>query len=294
MRVMAATPSSMASLQLGHERISVLGGGWLGLPLAQYLAAQGYAVQVSRTTAAGAQQVRELGLRAQEVNLAAEAPLADGPFWQVSTMLIAVPPQAGQPEAMQVAQYQRLAERLRASGVQHVLYVSSTSVYGDANAEVTETTPLAPQKPGGQVVQALEQVLQQEVAMQTTVLRFGGLIGYDRLPADAAAIQRRSRAADTPLNVIHRDDCVRIICEIVRQGAWGEVFNACADAHPTRREYYATAAAARGFTLPDMGPVQVLPYKVVNSDKLKAALSYQFLYPNPLAVFDAPGSPLTH
>ncbi len=281
-------------MQADDQRISVLGGGWLGLPLAQYLAAQGYAVQVSRTTAAGVQQVRELGLGAQEVNLAAEAPLADGPFWQVPTMLIAVPPQAGQPAAQQVAPYQRLAERLRTSGIRHVLYVSSTSVYGEANAEVTEATPLAPQKPGGQVVRALEEVLQQEPALQTTVLRFGGLIGYDRLPTDAAAIGRRSRAADTPMNVIHRDDCVRIIHEIVRQSAWGEVFNACADAHPTRREYYAVAAAARGFALPDMGPVQALPYKVVNSAKLKATLNYQFLYPNPLAVFDAPRSPLTH
>jgi nucleoside-diphosphate-sugar epimerase len=288
------TSSTNAPLQPSNQLISILGGGWLGLPLAQYLAAQGYAVQVSRTTTAGVQQVRELGLRAYEVNLAAEAPLADGPFWQVPTMLIAVPPQAGQPEATQVAQYQRLAERLRASGVQHVVYVSSTSVYGEANAEVTETTPLAPQKPGGQVVRALEQVLQQEAPLPTTVLRFGGLIGYDRLPADAAAIQRRSRAADTPMNVIHRDDCVRIIFEIVQQGAWGEVFNACADEHPTRREYYAAAAAARGFALPDMGPVQHLPYKVVNSDKLKASLNYRFLYPNPLAVFDAPSSPLTY
>jgi nucleoside-diphosphate-sugar epimerase len=281
-------------MQPDDQRISVLGGGWLGLPLAQYLAAQGYAVQVSRTTVAGVQQVRERGLGAQEVNLAAEAPLADGPFWQVPTMLIAVPPQTGQPAAQQVAQYQRLAERLRASGVRHVLYVSSTSVYGEANAEVTEATPLAPQKPGGQVVRALEEVLQQEPALQTTVLRFGGLIGYDRLPTDAAAIGRRSRAADTPMNVIHRDDCVRIIHEIVRQGAWDEVFNAGTDAHPTRREYYAVAAAARGFALPDMGPVQALPYKVVNSAKLKATLNYQFLYPNPLAVFDAPRSPLTH
>jgi nucleoside-diphosphate-sugar epimerase len=290
---MAATPSNITSIHSGNQRISVLGGGWLGLPLAQYLAAQGYVVQVSRTTAAGVQQVRELGLGAQQVNLAAETPLADGPFWQVPTMLIAVPPQAGQPEATQVAQYQRLAERLRASGVEHVLYVSSTSVYGETNAEVTEATPLAPQKPGGQVVQALEQVLQQEAALQTTVLRFGGLIGYDRLPTDAAAIQRRSRAADTPMNVIHRDDCVRIIYEIVRQKTWAEVFNACADAHPTRREYYAAAAAARGFALPDMGPVQNLPYKVVSSEKLKTTLNYQFLYPNPLAVFDATRSPLT-
>ena len=276
------------------QRISVLGGGWLGLPLAQYLQAQGYEVAVSRTTAAGAAQVRELGLPAFELALtAATAPPASA-FWHTPTLLITVPPQRGKSEGEQLAQFAQLIGRARASGVQQVLYISSTSVYADEEQLATEESVPAPTKPGGIVVHQLEQLLQQEAAFRTTVLRFGGLIGYDRLPDSAAAIQRRSRAADSPMNVIHRDDCVRIIHEIVRQQAWGEVFNACADAHPTRRAYYATAAAARGFALPDMGPVQNLPYKVVNSDKLKAALNYRFLYPNPLAVFDAPRSPLTY
>jgi len=272
----------------------VLGGGWLGLPLAQYLQAQGYAVAVSRTSAAGALELSALGLNAFEIALTAEKALPDGPFWQVPTLLVTVPPQRGKAEGEQLAQFARLIERARASGVRQVLYVSSTSVYADDEPLATEATPPAPTKPGGAVVHQLEQLMQRETAFRTTVLRFGGLIGYDRLPDSGAAILRRNRAADTPMNVIHRDDCVRIIHEIVRQGAWGEVFNACADAHPTRREYYAAAAQARGFTLPDLGSVQAQPYKVVSSEKLKAALHYQFSYPNPLAVFDATTAPLTY
>lgn len=275
-------------------RLSVLGGGWLGLPLAQYLQAQGYAVAVSRTSAAGTLELSALGLNAFEIALTAETALPDGPFWQAPTLLVTVPPQRGKSEAEQLAQFGQLIERARASGVRQVLYVSSTSVYADDEPLATEATPPAPTKPGGAVVHQLEQLLQRETAFRTTVLRFGGLIGYDRLPDSGAAILRRNRAADTPMNVIHRDDCVRIIHDIVRQGAWGEVFNACADAHPTRREYYAAAARARGFALPDLGPVQAQPYKVVSSEKLKAALHYQFSYPNPLAVFDAPSAPLTH
>ena len=268
-------------------RISVLGGGWLGLPLAQHLQARGYEVAVSRTTATGVAEVRKLGLAAFELALTATAALPDGPFWHAPTLLITVPPQRGKAEHEQLAQFARLIERARASGVQQVLYISSTSVYADEEPLATEESAPAPTKPGGIIVQQLEQLLQQETAFRTTVLRFGGLIGYDRLPDSAAAIQRRNRALDTPMNVIHRDDCVRIIHEIVRQRAWGSVFNACADAHPTRRHYYAAAAAARGFALPDLGPVHEQPYKVVSSEKLKAALNYQFLYPDPLAVFAA-------
>jgi len=288
---MAATSAVLS--ESTSQRISVLGGGWLGLPLAQYLQAQGYEVAVSRTTAAGVAEVSQLGLPAYELALTADAALPDSAFWHAPTLLITVPPQRGKSEAEQLTQFERLIERARASGVQQVLYISSTSVYADDEPLATEATPPAPTKPGGAVVHQLEQLLQRETAFRTTVLRFGGLIGYDRLPTDAAAIQRRNRAVDTPMNVIHRDDCVHIIHEIVRQGVWGEVFNACADVHPTRRAYYTAAARARGFALPDLGPVQAQPYKVVSSEKLKAALNYQFLYPSPLAVFDAPRSPLT-
>ena len=274
--------------QSADQPISVLGGGWLGLPLARHLQVQGYEMGVSRTNAAGVSEVSRLGLNAFAIELVAKDALSDSPFWHAPTLLITVPPQLGKPEDEQLAQFGRLIERARASGVRQVLYISSTSVYSDNEQLATEDVAPAPTKPGGMVVYQLEQLLQREPAFRTTVLRFGGLIGYDRLPDNAAAIERRRRAIDTPMNVIHRDDCVRIIHEIVRQQAWGEVFNACADAHPTRRAYYAAAARARDFTLPDMGPVQPQPHKMVSSEKLKARLNYQFLFPNPLAIFEQP------
>ena len=283
----SVSPLSLLS-ESANQRISVLGGGWVGLPLARYLQAQGYEVGVSRTTAAGVLEVSRLGLRAFVIELDAAIPLPDGIFWHAPTLLVTVPPQPGKSEGEQLTQFERLIERARASGVRQVLYISSTSVYADDEQLATEAVAPAPTKPGGAMVYQLERLLQQEPAFYTTVLRFGGLIGYDRLPDSAAAIQRRRRALDTPMNVIHRDDCVRIIHEIVRQQAWGEVFNACADAHPTRRDYYTAAARARGFSLPDMGPVEPHPYKVVSSEKLKARLHYQFLFPNPLAIFEQP------
>lgn len=285
---MSSIPPLPLLSQSVNQPISVLGGGWLGLPLAQYLQAQGYEMGVSRTSAAGVSEVSRLGLNAFAIELAAATALPDSAFWHAPTLLITVPPQPGKPEDEQLAQFERLIERARASGVQQVLYISSTSVYADDEQLATEDVVPAPTKPGGMVVYQLEQLLQREPAFCTTVLRFGGLVGYDRLPDSAAAIERRRRAIDTHMNVIHRDDCVRIIHEIVRQQAWGEVFNACADAHPTRRAYYAAAARARDFTLPDMGPVQPQPHKVVSSEKLKARLNYQFLFPNPLAIFEQP------
>ena len=73
----------------------MLGAGWLGLPLAQYLRAQGYSVHASRTTEAGVAELAGLGLNAFQLVLDAAMVLPDGPFWQSPTLVVTVPPQRG-------------------------------------------------------------------------------------------------------------------------------------------------------------------------------------------------------
>jgi nucleoside-diphosphate-sugar epimerase len=131
----------------------------------------------------------------------------------------------------------------------------------------------------------VEKLLRTSPVFDTTVLRFGGLIGYDRLP-DERRIREGARINDLPMNVIHRDDCIGVIRAVIEKDVWGEVFNACAGAHPLRRDYYATAARALGVPLSQAPPQDHKHYKIVDSGKLKAALGYAFKYDDPLKVFE--------
>jgi nucleoside-diphosphate-sugar epimerase len=110
------------------------------------------------------------------------------------------------------------------------------------------------------------------------------LIGYDRNPAKYLSSMKEIVNPDQPMNFIHRDDCVKIISEIIRLQQWGEVFNACSPVHPLRRDYYTRAAEAAGIPLPPLASsAESASYKIVNSDKLTSALHYRFLYPDPAA-----------
>ena len=80
------------------------------------------------------------------------------------------------------------------------------------------------------------------------------------------------------VNMIHRDDCIGIIREILRQKCWGEILNACADTHPTRRDFYSLAAAKVGRTDLVFNEQADHHYKIVSSQKLKALLGYEFTY----------------
>jgi UDP-glucose 4-epimerase len=55
------------------------------------------------------------------------------------------------------------------STVENVIFISSTSVYGDENDQVTEETTLNPDSEGGKQLKIVETLLQNNSFFKTTV-----------------------------------------------------------------------------------------------------------------------------
>jgi nucleoside-diphosphate-sugar epimerase len=268
------------------ETITILGCGWLGLPLAQTLVKQGYSVKGSTTREEKLETLHDAGVEPWLVRLDPELNGDDiVAFLQSDTLIINIPPlRRDDIVEYHIEQFSSLIDALGQSPVRSVLLVSSTSVYPALNREVTEEDAVDPESLAGQALLLVEEMLMQESGFQTTVLRFGGLIGYDRNPEKYLAGMAEIAHPDQPMNLIHRDDCVKIISEIIRLKQWGEVFNACSPVHPLRKEYYGRAAEIAGLQpIPLSSSIDTAPFKVVNSDKLINALHYQFLYADPVA-----------
>ena len=186
-------------------------------------------------------------------------------------MLIVNFPPKRRPDIVEyhTAQVSSLIEELISHKIPKVLFVSSTSVYPDVNREVFENEELEPEKGSGQALKIVENMLLARKEFKTTIVRFGGLVGYDRLPGRFLAAKKDVANADAPVNIIHQDDCIEIISQIIEQDIWGEVFNACADEHPLRKDYYIKAAVKVGLEPPVFAENKDLSYKLINSDKLK-------------------------
>ncbi len=88
--------------------------------------------------------------------------------------------------------------------------------------------------------------------------------------------------AGAPVNIIHQNDCIELIYQIIKQQVWGETFNACADKHPLRKDYYREAAVLIGLESPEFTNQEACSYKLINSDKIKKRLGYTFKYPDPM------------
>jgi len=79
-------------------------------------------------------------------------------------------------------------------------------------------------------------------------------------------------------------DCINIIHEIINQNCWNETFNACANHHPSRREFYINARESKGFELPIFKHEAVYEWKIISSDKVQRVLEYTFIHDNLLRI----------
>lgn len=263
--------------------ISILGCGWLGLPLGEFLIRRGFKVKGSTTTFDKLSELKALNIELYYINLSPEINIGfDTEFFNSNILIINFPPQRRDDIfEYHTNQINSLIHEIKRSSVKYVIFISSTSVYPEVNREVSEENNLEPTKESGKALLNAENMFMNCSKFQITVLRFAGLIGYDRMPGRFLSGKRDLKNGDAPVNLIHRDDCIQIIYQIIKKKAWGEIFNACTDKHPSRRDYYTEQAKLIGLEPPVFDETVQVDFKIISNNKLKKMLKYKFKYPDP-------------
>lgn len=269
------------------KQISILGCGWLGLPLAKRLIENGNSVYGSTTSENKLPILKDAGINPFLVALESESVSENiNAFLAESEILIIdIPPKlrAVNPDSEKkafVEKIQNLIPFIEKSTVEKVLFVSSTSVYGDENDLITEETAPNPETESGKQLLLAEEILQKNQNFETTILRFGGLIGENRHPVKFLAGKENLENPDAPVNLIHQKDCIAIIEEIINQSKWNDIFNAAAPFHPIRAEYYTQKAIKQKLALPKFSSEKSNIKKVISSEKIESVLNYQFKLEN--------------
>jgi len=257
------------------------------MPLATRLLQEGYQIKGSTTREARLPQLQDLGIAPFLVNLQGEPdPAALQAFLEADVLVISFPPglRAGNAGAY-LQQMKTLVKALEGVATPHLLFTSSTSVYPDLNREVNEEDETLPQVREHVLSQA-EDLLKSLPGKELTVVRLAGLAGGNRHPGRFLSGKTQVPNPLAPVNLIHQADCVEILFQVVAQNCWGQSFNACADLHPLRQDYYPAAARSLGLEPPEFAPAAPGDaFKIVSNAKVKQALSYTFRYPDPNLFF---------
>ncbi|MFB9077920.1 NAD-dependent epimerase/dehydratase family protein [Flavobacterium procerum] len=264
-------------------KISILGCGWLGFPLAERLITDGNSVKGSTTSENKLSIFETKGIKPYLVALESES-VSDGItdfLAETEILIIDIPPKlrsenTDSEKKVFVEKIKNLIPFIEKSTVQKVLFVSSTSVYGNDNKLITEETTPNPDTESGKQLILAEKALQQNQKFETTILRFGGLIGEDRHPVKFLAGKENLENPDAPVNLIHQKDCIAIIEEIVKKSKWNDFFNAVAPFHPTRKEYYTQKAKDLKLDLPKFSTEKSTIEKTISSEKIQNVLNYKF------------------
>jgi len=262
--------------------VSILGCGWLGLPLGRFLAENGYEVKGSVTSPEKFTLLSDSGIQLfQLVVNETEAIVNNSDFFKTDVLIISIPPKrVSGIEQIYPDQIRNLLPFIHKSGIQKVIFISSTSVYPENFQNATEDFEPKPDKASGKACLLAEQLLKNQLHFKTTILRFGGLIGADRNPA-RFLLKSGLPVSNIPVNLIHQDDCIGIIATILKLDIWGEILNACCPEHPLKKEFYGKAAQISGLPEPIISE-EVDSYKIVDSSKLQHLLKYKFKYHSPM------------
>jgi nucleoside-diphosphate-sugar epimerase len=174
-----------------------------------------------------------------------------------------------------------LITEIEQSAVEKIIFVSSTSVYQNTNTLISESDGA---ETAGSALLQIENLFRNNKHFQTTIVRLAGLIGPQRHPGRFFRNGKKVQQANAPVNLIHLDDCIMIIQEIIEQNVWGETFNACADSHPTKREFYSHARQLLSLPPPEFIETEKEEYKIINNMKLKQILNYSFKHPDVMKI----------
>lgn len=268
--------------------ITILGCGWFGLPLAKSLLSKGYNVKGSTTSATKLKTLKEAEIIPFQIQLNEQEIIGNVSAFlhETDVLIIAIPPGLrkeilSSEEMTFMNKMKTLIPYIEKSGIQKVLFVSSTSVYGDRFpiVEYTESTQTHPDTESGRQLVLSEKLLQSNIHFKTTVIRFGGLLGEDRHPIKFLAGRTQIENPDGPVNLIQREDCIGIIIKALDYACkdkWGDTFNAVAPQHPTRKTYYQKKAQQFNLPLPNFVEDTKSKGKIISSKKVETILDYSF------------------
>ena len=251
-----------------ENTVSILGSGWLGQPLAESLKKAGYRIHLSTRSSDKATQLKALSVVPYIVDIE-NLTESIQQFLQTEVLIINI-------TCKVLSAYQNLLHEIEKSSIKKVLFVSSTSVYPSHYGLCKEDDPLTEETN----LRCIEKLFTESDSFDCTVIRFAGLIGAKRHPGRFFATGKSVKDGNGKLNLIHLDDCLKLIETILAKNAWGEIFNGCADNHPAKKDYYCQMAKSLGYPEPDCVVLEKSATKVVCNQKIKDQLGYEFIHPD--------------
>lgn len=269
------------------KKVAIIGLGWLGMPLALSLAARGYQVLGSKTTTDGVEAARMCGIESYPLSLQPQMVCdsdAQEALFNVDALIVTLPARrSGDGDGFYFQAVQQVIDTALAHAVPRIIFTSSTSVYGESDGVVNESSPLRPVTQSGRVLKELESWMHSLPGTEVDILRLAGLVGPERHPGRFMANKTQVANGQSRVNLVHLDDVIEAITLLLGAPQGGHIYNICAPEHPPRAVFYPQMAKRLGLTPPQFSADDKSgPGKQVDGSLICRELGMVYQHPDPL------------
>lgn len=266
------------------KTVAIVGLGWLGFPLARYLKSIGWQVKGSKRTHEGVETMRLRRLECYRLELTPQInaePDELEALFDADALIINVPPSQYFFDLEQYVQgVQNLVSEALLHRVEHIIFISSTSVYPQQQGYFDENSQILSDSEVGQALFEIEQGLQQLVDIDVDILRLSGLIGNDRHPVYHLS-GKTLKQGNQPVNLVHLTDCIRAIQLLLETPSGHRLYNLTAPQRPAKADYYPYMATQIGVKLPEFERSENDIQRYILADKICQELAFVYQYPDP-------------
>ncbi len=254
--------------------VSIIGLGWLGLPLAHHLKTQGWKITGTKRTTLAVQQIQEEeGIDCIQLDLSLS--YIPSEILNSQRMIINIPPSRS--EDNYVEGIKRLVSLGILQNLKHVIFVSSTSVFPNIQGMFDEESQTEITSPTTQKLIEVEQWL-LTLDIHCDILRLGGLIGKNRHPIHYLSGKSNLSGANQPVNLVHLNDCILAIQLLLETPQKQRIYHLCSPLHPTRAEYYGEIAKQLQLPPPHFLPDNQPMKRVIAANKICQQLGFDYQY----------------
>jgi len=262
------------------SKICIIGCGWLGFPLAEFLIAKGFSINGSTSTEHKLKKLAIAGIQPFLLKFSPNNISGDlsNCLSDCKTLILNIPPGFRKnPNSDYLSMMTNLINPIENSSVEQVLFIGSTSIYEDGLEIpiINENSKTSTSAIATKLLQ-VEELFQKNKNFVCTILRFSGLIGNQRHPAKYLSGKSGLKNPKAPVNLIDQKDCIQIIETIITNNIWNNVFNASYPSHPEREEFYVNACKTLKLPIPLFDHSKESKGKIISSNKLVQQLNYRF------------------
>lgn len=249
------------------DKVTIIGAGWLGLPLAKQLLDSSYDVLATYRNTTTRFYLHEENINSVKLNLQCNEIPSE--IFNCNVLCILIPPSKND-NYVQIIK--NLADDPKLKLLRQVVFISSTSIYEDSSEEKDELCTIKEDTILAQAESCFKDF------SNVCILRFAGLMGENRYLSKyyKDVVQN----AQITVNHIHKEDAVGIIQKIISENVHG-IYNICAPLHPTRRQIVEEQCMILNKKEPIFEEGDSQKAKILTA-KIDKKIFYMYKYPNPI------------